>query len=93
MPRWEPDARERHVVATLQLFSEHWYDETTVAVIADRVGLTKNTFHRHFPDKRDVLATGQETLSRGTAPGFQSVTGVLGARGLSNRRRERVSRP
>jgi AcrR family transcriptional regulator len=64
MPRWEPDARERLVVAGLQLFSEQGYDETTVAVIADRAGLTKSTFHRHFPDKRDVLAAGQETLSR-----------------------------
>lgn len=52
MPRWEPDARERLVVAALQLFSEQGYDETTVAVIADRAGLTKSTFPRHFPDKR-----------------------------------------
>jgi AcrR family transcriptional regulator len=66
MPRWEPDARERLVVAALQLFSEQAYDETTVAVIADRAGLTKTTFPRHFPDKRDVLAAGQETLSRDT---------------------------
>jgi len=45
MPRWEPDARERLVVAALQLFSEQGYDETTDAVIADRAGLTKSTFH------------------------------------------------
>jgi AcrR family transcriptional regulator len=64
MPRWEPDARERRVVAALQLFSEQGYDETTVAVIADRAGLTESTFHRHSPDKRAVLAAGQETLSR-----------------------------
>jgi AcrR family transcriptional regulator len=64
MPRWDPDARERLVVAALQLFSEQGNDETTVAVIADRADLTKNTFHRHFADKRDVLAAGQETLSR-----------------------------
>jgi AcrR family transcriptional regulator len=64
MPRWEPDARERLVSAALQLFSEHGYDETTVAQIAQQAGLTKSTFHRHFPDKRDVLAAGQETLSR-----------------------------
>src|SRR5262249_42177244 len=39
-------ARERLVVAALQLFSEQGYDETTVAVIADRAGLTKSTFHQ-----------------------------------------------
>ena len=64
MPRWEPDARERLVAAALQLFSEQGYDATTVAEIADRAGLTKSTFFRHFPDKREMLAAGQETLSR-----------------------------
>jgi len=64
MPRWEPDARERLVAAALHLFSEQGYDDTTVAQIADSAGLTKSTFFRHFPDKRDVLAAGQETLSR-----------------------------
>lgn len=70
MPRWEPDARERLVSAALQLFSEQGYDGTTVAEIAQRAGLTKSTFHRHFPDKRDVLAAGQETLSRLLAEGI-----------------------
>ncbi|MER5880125.1 TetR/AcrR family transcriptional regulator [Streptomyces sp. NPDC060235] len=70
MPRWEPDARERFVTAALQLFSEQGYDNTTVVEIAQRAGLTKSTFHRHFPDKRDVLAAGQETLSRLLAEGI-----------------------
>lgn len=70
MPRWEPDTRERFVVAALQLFSERGYDETTVAQIADRAGSTKSTFHRYFPDKRDVLAAGQETLCRLLAEGI-----------------------
>jgi AcrR family transcriptional regulator len=64
MPRWKPDARERLVAAALHLFSEQGYDDTTVAEIADRAGLTKSTFFRYFPDKRDVLAAGQATLSR-----------------------------
>ena len=64
MPRWEPDARERLVAAALHLFSEQGFDDTTVAEIADRAGLTRSTFFRYFPDKRDVLAAGQETLSR-----------------------------
>ena len=64
MPRWEPDARERLVAAALRLFSEQGYDTTTVAEIAEQAGLTKSTFFRYFPDKREVLAAGQETLSR-----------------------------
>ncbi|MCM3921022.1 TetR/AcrR family transcriptional regulator [Frankia sp. AiPs1] len=70
MPRWEPDARERLVAAALHLFSERGYDNTTVAEIADRAGLTKSTFFRHFPDKRELLAAGQETLARLFAEGI-----------------------
>jgi AcrR family transcriptional regulator len=62
MARWEPDARERLVRAALDLFAEQGYDNTTVAQIAERAGLTKSTFFRHFPDKREVLAAGQDTL-------------------------------
>lgn len=70
MPRWEPDARERLVSAALHLFTEQGFDETTVAEIAARAGLTRSTFFRYFPDKRDVLAAGQETLSRLFAEGI-----------------------
>lgn len=62
MGRWEPDARERLVRAALDLFAEQGYDNTTVAKIAERAGLTKSTFFRYFPDKREVLAAGQDTL-------------------------------
>lgn len=64
MARWEPDARARLVAAALDLFNERGYDETTVAEIAARAGLTKSTFFRHFPDKRDVLAAGQDAIAR-----------------------------
>ena len=70
MPRWEPDARERFVSAALHLFAENGYDETTVAQIAERAGLTRSTFFRHFSDKREVLAAGQETLSALFAEGI-----------------------
>jgi AcrR family transcriptional regulator len=62
MARWEPNARERLERAALALFAEHGYDATTVAEIADRAGLTKSTFFRHFADKREVLFGGQELL-------------------------------
>jgi AcrR family transcriptional regulator len=63
MARWEPNARERLERAALALFAENGYDATTVAQIADRAGLTKSTFFRHFADKREVLFGGQEALT------------------------------
>lgn len=62
MARWEPDARQRLVRAALDLFTEQGYDNTTVVQIAERAGVTKSTFFRHFPDKREVLVAGQDTL-------------------------------
>ncbi|MEW2450953.1 helix-turn-helix domain-containing protein [Streptomyces parvulus] len=70
MARWEPGARERLVVAAVDLFSEQGYDDTTVAQIAERAGVTRSTFFRHFPDKRELLVAGQETLSRLLAEGI-----------------------
>jgi AcrR family transcriptional regulator len=64
MARWEPNARERLERAALALFVEHGYDATTVAEIADRAGLTKSTFFRHFADKREVLFGGQDMLTQ-----------------------------
>lgn len=70
MGRWEPGARERLVMAAVDLFVEQGYDATTVAQIAQRAGVTKSTFFRHFPDKRELLVAGQETLSRLLAEGI-----------------------
>ena len=58
------------MVAAVELFSEQGYDATTVAQIAERAGATKSTFFRYFSDKREVLAAGQETLSRLLAEGI-----------------------
>ena len=70
MARWEPGVRERLVVAAVDLFTEQGYDTTTVAQIAERAGTTKSTFFRYFPDKREILVAGQETLSRLLADGI-----------------------
>jgi AcrR family transcriptional regulator len=60
--RWAPDARERLEAAALDLFVENGYEETTVAQIADRAGLNRATFFRHFTDKREVLFGGEDVL-------------------------------
>jgi AcrR family transcriptional regulator len=85
MGRWEPNARERLERAALTLFTERGYDATTVAEIADRAGLTKSTFFRHFADKREVLFGGQDLLAQlfrdaiAAAPASVSVAGCLAA--------------
>jgi len=59
--RWEPNASGRLREAALDLYTERGYEQTTVADIAERAGLTARTFFRYFADKREVLfARGDE---------------------------------
>src|ERR1700749_22000 len=67
MARWEGNARSRLERAALDLFAEKGYDQTTVAQIAERAGLTERSFYRHYPDKREVLFAGDELESVLTA--------------------------
>jgi AcrR family transcriptional regulator len=62
MARWEPDAAGRLREAALELFEDRGFEQTTVAEIASRAGLTERTFFRHFADKREVLFRGSEAL-------------------------------
>ena len=62
MGRWEPNARGRLEQAALELYVERGFEQTTVAEIAQRAGLTERTFFRHFADKREVLFQGAASL-------------------------------
>src|SRR6202051_4752355 len=62
MTRWEPGGRGRLELAALALYGERGFENTTVAEIAARAGLTERTFFRHFADKREVLFWGSRTL-------------------------------
>ena len=62
MSRWEPDARGRLERAAMELYRERGFEQTTVAEIAKRAGLTERTFFRHFADKREVLFWGAGEL-------------------------------
>jgi AcrR family transcriptional regulator len=64
MGRWEPNAQERLRQAAMELYIERGYDDTTVAQIAERAGLTERTFFRHFADKREVLFSGSDALQK-----------------------------
>jgi AcrR family transcriptional regulator len=85
MGRWEPNARERLQRSALELFLQQGYERTTAAEIAERAGLTKSTFFRHFTDKQEVLFWGQDALIRlfvdaiTGAPGSVTPIDALGA--------------
>lgn len=63
MSRWEPGADGRIVEAAMALFAERGFENTTVAEISERAGVTRRTFFRHFADKRDVVFGGHAHLA------------------------------
>ena len=78
MTRWQPNARGRLRQAALELYGEHGFDQTTVAQIAQRAGLTERTFYRHFSDKREVVFAGDvhRVLVRTLAEAPASMTAI-----------------
>src|SRR5438094_10312856 len=62
MGRWEPDAKGRIAKAAMELYGQRGFDQTTVADIAERAGVTERTFFRYFADKREVLFDGANQL-------------------------------
>src|SRR6476646_9755901 len=89
MSRWQPNARGRLRQAAFELYGEHGFDQTTVAQIAERAGLTERTFYRHFTDKREVVFSGEvrrvlvETVAEALASmtAIEAVTAALDAAG------------
>jgi AcrR family transcriptional regulator len=91
-------------MAALDLFAERGYENTTVIDIAQRAGLTKSTFFRHFQDKREVLfgdGTMNGLLAEATAAApataaplevVAHVLDALGRRAFTPARRALVAR-
>jgi len=91
MGRWQPGAKERLVMAAIELFEERGFEATTVADIAARAGVTERTFFRQFADKREVLfgdpgeynATFTDAIAAASADAapIDAVTAALAATG------------
>ncbi|GHG23360.1 MULTISPECIES: TetR/AcrR family transcriptional regulator [Amycolatopsis] len=62
MARWDPGTADRLRKAALELYAEHGYDAVTITQIAERAGITRRSYFRYFPDKREVLFAGAEQL-------------------------------
>jgi AcrR family transcriptional regulator len=70
----------------MQLYVERGFDDTTVADIAAKAGVTARTFFRHFADKREVLFAGSSDLQdalvealRGAPPEATAMQAVAAA--------------
>jgi AcrR family transcriptional regulator len=85
MGRWESNARGRLEQTAMELYGERGFDQTTVAEIAARAGLTERTFFRHYADKREVLFGGSNMLAAqlvatvADAPGSAAPLDVIAA--------------
>ncbi|RJQ78824.1 TetR/AcrR family transcriptional regulator [Pseudonocardiaceae bacterium YIM PH 21723] len=62
MARWAPNSRDRLLDAAAELFLRSGYANVTALEITERAGLSKATFFRHFPDKREVLFAHHEAV-------------------------------
>jgi AcrR family transcriptional regulator len=78
MVRWEPGATDRLREAALDLYVERGYEQTTVAEIAQRAGVTARTFFRHFADKREVLFGGSEILEKSLLEALDATPATAG---------------
>jgi AcrR family transcriptional regulator len=58
----KPTTRDRLAQAAFDLFNECGYEQTTVDDIAERAGLGRATFFRHYRSKEDVIFPSHDQL-------------------------------
>jgi AcrR family transcriptional regulator len=58
----KPPARDRLAQAAFDLFNERGYEQTTIDGIAERAGLGRATFFRHYRSKEDVIFPDHDQL-------------------------------
>ena len=66
--------RERTIDVAAELFYERGYENTSLDVIAEHMGVTKPFIYAHFTSKAELLA---EICSRGIASALDALNGVL----------------
>lgn len=70
----------------MELYQTRGFENTTVAEIAERAGLSERTFFRHYADKREVLFAGSAQLREllvglviGAAPSLPPIDAITAA--------------
>src|SRR6201993_3314080 len=58
----KPTTRDRLAQAAFDLFNERGYEQTTIDDIAERAGLGRATFFRHYRSKEDVIFPDHDLL-------------------------------
>ena len=66
--------RERTIEAAAQLFYERGYENTTLEVVAERLGVTKPFIYSHFRSKADLLA---DICGRAVAASLVAIDAVM----------------
>ena len=56
--------RERILAAAAEAFLEGWYDDVTIAAIAERAGVSGQTVINHFGSKEELATTAYEHVSK-----------------------------
>ncbi|MHC1742782.1 MAG: TetR/AcrR family transcriptional regulator [Syntrophobacteraceae bacterium] len=59
------ETRRKILVAAVRLFARQGYHKTTIADLAQAIGLTTGAVFHHFPSKEDLLEAVVEWLARG----------------------------
>jgi AcrR family transcriptional regulator len=59
------ETRKKILVAAVRLFARQGYHKTTIADLAQAIGLTTGAVFYHFPSKEDLLEAVAEWLARG----------------------------
>jgi AcrR family transcriptional regulator len=68
-----PEVRQRIAAAGRELFAAQGYERTTVEAIAERAGVARRTFFRHFRAKDDVIFPDHDRVAQAVAIHLESL--------------------
>jgi AcrR family transcriptional regulator len=70
------DVRDRIAAAARELFASQGYESTTVEAVAERAGVSRRTFFRHFRSKDDAIFPDHERIRAAADAHLAALTDV-----------------